>query len=72
MSVKKVVLAISVILSIFVLYFGFGTNPDVVLFSLGGFQFGPNVSEYAILKLISVSMWGLFILLPSNFKGDDD
>lgn len=68
MTPKKLLLAIAITLSIFVLYFGFGTDPDFEVISLFGYKWGANIGDHTYLKLISGAAWFLYFLYPSDEK----
>lgn len=68
MTPKKLLLAIAITLSIFVLYFGFGTEPDYEVVRLMGWKWGANVGDYTVLKLISGAAWFLYFLYPNDEK----
>lgn len=66
MTPKKLLLAIAITLSIFVLYFGYGTDPDMEVITILGWKWGANVGDYTILKLISGAAWFAYFLYPSK------
>lgn len=66
MTPKKLFLAIAISLTIFVLYFGYGTNPDLEVIRIFGWKWGANYNDYTGLKLISCAAWFLYLLYPKD------
>jgi hypothetical protein len=59
---KKLLLYITIVLLIFVLYTGFGTQPDIVLAKINGYNWGINVTSNIYLKLLCFAFWMLYFL----------
>lgn len=66
MIVKKLFLVAAIILTIFVLYTGFGTFPDIEVTKINGYSWGANVTSYPYLKLITFAVWMLYLLFPTS------
>lgn len=60
--VQKVFLFLAVTSTLITIYFGFGTEPDVVLWNWFGYEYGFNLSGNPYWKLMSIATWGLYIL----------
>lgn len=59
---RKVLLAIAVFSTLMVVYFGFGTDPDVKLWSWFGYEYGINIVGNIYWKLLSITSWVLYVL----------
>lgn len=55
-------LAIAVFTTLMVVYFGFGTEPDIILWNWFGYDYGINLGENIYWRLASVASWVLYIL----------
>lgn len=60
--VQKVLLFLAVVTSLITVYFCFGQEADITVFSLFGLKYGINVNDHTGWKLASVAFWGLLIL----------
>lgn len=60
--VNKVLLSIAVFTTLMVIYFGFGTEPDVKLWTWFGYEYGINLQGNIYWRLASIASWVLFIM----------
>lgn len=60
--VSKFFLICAVFTTLMVIYFGFGTDPDVKLWNWFGFEYGINIVGNAYWKLSSIASWVLYII----------
>jgi len=58
---KNLFLSIAILLTIFVIYFGKSSNPDVEVLNVGTFHWGFNYTQNLIIKIGSLIAWSLFI-----------
>lgn len=68
---RKVLLAVAVFTTLMVVYFGFGTEPDVYLWTWFGLKYGINLDGNIYWRLASVASWVLFIL-AKEIKDEGD
>lgn len=70
---RKVLLAVSVFSTLMVVYFGFGTEPDIKLWKWFGYEYGFNLAGNVYWKLLSVASWVLWILAKEvKDEGDNN
>jgi hypothetical protein len=59
----KFLLLTSIILFIFVLYYSFGTEPDIVFFEVCGWKCGLNYTSNVYLKLMAFATLGMYLMI---------
>lgn len=69
--VEKFFLALAVFTTLIVIYFGFGTEPDVYLWSWFGLKYGINLQGNIYWRIASVASWVLYIM-AKEIKDDGD
>lgn len=68
MTPRKLLLAVAISLTIFVLYFAYGCEPDYEIIRIFGWKWGANYNDYTELKLANVAAWFLYLLYPKDDK----
>lgn len=69
--VQKVLLAFAVFSTLMVVYFGFGTEPDVYLWSWFGLKYGINLQGNIYWRIASVASWVIYIM-AKEIKDEGD
>jgi hypothetical protein len=57
---RKILLAIAITLTIFMMFLAVNTDPEVILFMAKGYKVGFNITTNWLLKLTIIGTWGLF------------
>jgi hypothetical protein len=60
---RKIILFCTILLTILMVYYSIGVNPDWVFFKLLNYKVGINFSAYWLLKPIIIIGWGSFFYL---------
>jgi len=68
---QKVLLAFAVFTTLMVIYFGFGTEPDIYLWSWFGMNYGINLQENIYWRIASIASWVLYIM-AKEIKDEGD